>query len=35
MQRIVIGMMDGFGMDYYEQTPLPGLKSLARAGFNA
>lgn len=33
MQRIVIGMMDGFGMDYYEQTPLPGLKSLARAGF--
>jgi phosphonoacetate hydrolase len=31
-QRVVIGMIDGFGMDYYEKTPLPVLKSMARDG---
>lgn len=31
-QRVVIGMIDGFGMDYYEHSELPALKSMARHG---
>lgn len=31
-QRVVIGMIDGFGMDYYEQSPMPEMKSMAAAG---
>jgi phosphonoacetate hydrolase len=31
-QRVVIGMIDGFGMDYYDQNELPALKSMARQG---
>jgi phosphonoacetate hydrolase len=31
-QRVVIGMIDGFGMDYYEQNELPALKSMSRQG---
>jgi phosphonoacetate hydrolase len=31
-QRVVIGMIDGFGMDYYEKTPLPVMKSMSRDG---
>jgi phosphonoacetate hydrolase len=33
-QRVVIGMMDGFGMEYYNATPLPNIKQrLAEEGF--
>lgn len=32
-QRIVIGMYDGFGMDYMEASPLPGFRSMAEHGF--
>jgi phosphonoacetate hydrolase len=32
-QRVVIGMMDGFGMEYYNATPLPNVKQrLAKEG---
>jgi phosphonoacetate hydrolase len=31
-QRIVVVMVDGLGLDYYEQSPMPALKSWARAG---
>ena len=31
-QRVVIGMIDGFGMDYFEKSPLPVMKSMARDG---
>ena len=31
-QRIVIGMMDGFGMEYFDATPLPHIKGLAERG---
>lgn len=31
-QRVVVGMIDGFGMDYYDQSSMPVLKSMARAG---
>lgn len=31
-QRVVIGMIDGFGMDYYEQSAIPMMKSMARDG---
>jgi phosphonoacetate hydrolase len=32
-QRVVIGMMDGFGMEYYHATPLPNIKGrLAKEG---
>jgi phosphonoacetate hydrolase len=31
-QRIVIGMMDGFGIDYYEKSDMPVLKRLAKEG---
>jgi phosphonoacetate hydrolase len=31
-QRVVIGMIDGFGMDYYDHNALPVLKSMARDG---
>ncbi len=32
-QRVVIGMMDGFGMEYYDATPLPNIKGrLAKEG---
>ena len=32
-QRIVIGMYDGFGMDYMEASPLPAFRSMAEQGF--
>jgi phosphonoacetate hydrolase len=32
-QRIVIGMYDGFGMDYMEASPLPVFRSMAEQGF--
>jgi phosphonoacetate hydrolase len=33
-QRVVIGMMDGFGMEYYNATPLQNIKArLAKEGF--
>jgi phosphonoacetate hydrolase len=32
-QRIVIGMYDGFGMDYLDASPLPAFRSMARDGF--
>jgi phosphonoacetate hydrolase len=31
-QRVVIGMIDGFGMDYYDLNQLPVLKSMGRHG---
>jgi phosphonoacetate hydrolase len=31
-QRIVVCMYDGFGMDYYEASPLPVMKRMAREG---
>jgi phosphonoacetate hydrolase len=31
-QRAVICMVDGFGWDYFEQTPLPVMKHMAREG---
>lgn len=31
-QRVVIGMIDGFGMDYFENSSLPVMKSMARDG---
>ena len=31
-QRVVIGMIDGFGTDYFEKNPLPVMKSMARDG---
>ena len=32
-QRIVIGMYDGFGMDYLEASTLPSLRLMAKKGF--
>src|SRR5918992_4720259 len=32
-QRVVIGMIDGFGMDYFATSPIPVMKSMARNGF--
>ncbi len=32
-QRIVIGMYDGFGMDYLQGSPMPAFRSMAEAGF--
>jgi phosphonoacetate hydrolase len=32
-QRIVIGMYDGFGMDYLETSPLPSLRFMIEHGF--
>src|SRR5678815_2806739 len=32
-QRIIIGMYDGFGMDYMEASPLPAFRSMAEQGF--
>ena len=32
-QRIVIGMYDGFGMDYMGASPLPAFRSMAKQGF--
>ena len=32
-QRIVIGMYDGFGMDYFDASPLPAFRAMARDGF--
>ena len=32
-QRIVIGMYDGFGMDYLEASTLPSLRLMAEKGF--
>lgn len=31
-QRIVVGMIDGFGLDYYAAQPLPHLRRMAAAG---
>jgi phosphonoacetate hydrolase len=31
-QRIVVGMLDGFGLDYYASHPMPRLRALAAAG---
>ena len=32
-QRIVIGMYDGFGMDYLEASRSPSLRLMAERGF--
>src|SRR5262245_55720507 len=32
-QRICVVLLDGFGMDYFEQAPMPTLKTWARDGF--
>jgi len=32
-QRICVVLLDGFGMDYYEQSPMPTLKTWAKDGF--
>jgi predicted AlkP superfamily pyrophosphatase or phosphodiesterase len=32
-QRIVIGMYDGFGMDYMAASPLPAFRFMAEHGF--
>src|SRR5499426_2215081 len=32
-QRIVVGMYDGFGMDYFEASTLPSLNLMAARGF--
>ncbi len=32
-QRLVVALMDGLGMDYYEQSPMPVLHGMADAGF--
>jgi phosphonoacetate hydrolase len=34
MQRTVVCMYDGFGHDYFEQSPLPVMKRMAREGFH-
>ena len=31
-QRVVIGMLDGFGLDYYDKTNMPIIKGMARRG---
>lgn len=31
-QRIVVGMIDGFGLDYYAAQPMPNLQHMASAG---
>jgi phosphonoacetate hydrolase len=31
-QRVVIGMIDGFGIDYFEQGLIPTMKSMAASG---
>jgi phosphonoacetate hydrolase len=33
-QRICVVLLDGFGVDYFEQTPMPVIKSWARDGFH-
>jgi phosphonoacetate hydrolase len=32
-KRIVVLMIDGFGLDYFERSPMPHLGQMARAGF--
>jgi phosphonoacetate hydrolase len=32
-QRILISMIDGFGTDYFEASPLPNLNRMAASGF--
>lgn len=32
-QRIVIGMIDGFGTDYFAAQPMPNLRHMAASGF--
>ncbi len=32
MQRYVVAMLDGFGLDYYASHPMPNLRALARSG---
>ena len=27
-QRVLLAMMDGFGMDYLEKTPMPNLERI-------
>lgn len=34
IQRAVVCMYDGFGYDYFEQSPLPVMKRMAREGFH-
>ena len=31
-QRVVIGMIDGFGIDYFDAGPMPVLRSMSKAG---
>lgn len=31
-QRIVVGMIDGFGIDYFASHPMPNLRAMQRAG---
>src|SRR5262245_24055081 len=33
-QRVCVVLFDGFGTDYYEQTPMPTLKKWAKDGFH-
>src|ERR1035437_2491268 len=33
-QRILISMIDGFGTDYFEASPLPTLNWMAKSGFH-
>ena len=33
-QRIVIGMIDGFGTDYFAAQPMPNLVQMAAAGLH-
>lgn len=32
-QRLVIALMDGLGMDYFEKSPMPVLQRMSREGF--
>ncbi|MEI7672525.1 MAG: alkaline phosphatase family protein [Deltaproteobacteria bacterium] len=32
-QRLVIALMDGMGMDYFEKSPMPALQRMGREGF--
>lgn len=32
-QRLVIALMDGLGMDYFEKSPMPVLQKMSREGF--
>ena len=32
-QRLVVALMDGLGMDYYEKSPMAVLHGMADSGF--